>query len=325
MESVRVNTELDQMRKFVGAGPALYQASPFWTDLGGVHFQQLEAAGVENFKRTVNMQYFNWGTLGILRHQIVRLAMRWTTQPSMDVFEAEFPNASPFNALQAWIYKTFVALYADALRGHDGMNLLKTLDEPDLGNPYKVRHRGHVVTQDFCNSVHELYSIMGPAPDRERAFSVGEIGAGYGRLAYVFLKTFPNASYTIIDIPPALYLSQNYLTSLFLGEKIFGFRPFTRFEDVSEEFEASRIRFLAAPQIELLPGKVFDYFVNISSLHEMTVAQVKNYFGHMDRLCRGRVYNQAVASLAGDDQRQRVPREGLPDSARLAARLPPAP
>jgi hypothetical protein len=42
----------------------------------------------------------------------------------------------------------------------------------------------------------------------------------------------------------------------------------------------------------MLPAKSFDYFINISSLHEMTVEQVKNYFTVIDRLCRGRFYTK---------------------------------
>ena len=51
---------------------------------------------------------------------------------------------------------------------------------------------------------------------------------------------------------------------MFPHEKIFYFRPFHRFEEVREEFEGARIRFLAAHQIETLPPKQFDRFVNIS-------------------------------------------------------------
>ncbi len=45
-------------------------------------------------------------------------------------------------------------------------------------------------------------------------------------------------------------------------------------------------------QMTLLPPKSFHLVLNISSLHEMTAAQVANYFGQIDRLCRGRVYSK---------------------------------
>lgn len=280
------------MLRFVATGPELYRASPFWADLGGKHVQQLESEGFENFKRTVNTRYFNWRILGILRHQFSAVAAAWARRPSSAVFSAEFPDPEPFGGMSAWIYKTFVAMYADLLRQSDPLDLLSTVREPELGRPFMVRHRGLPVTQDLCNSIHELYSILGQEPDRSRPMSVCEVGAGYGRLAFAFLSALPQASYCIVDIPPALYLSQRYLTTLFPEDQVFRFRPFARFEDVAGEFERARIRFIAAPQIEMLPAKTFDYFVNISSLHEMSVTQVQNYFEQMDRLCRGRVYTK---------------------------------
>jgi putative sugar O-methyltransferase len=287
-----MDRELASMMEFCATGPELYRASPFWTELGDEHVDQLETDGFDDFKRTVNTRYFNWRTLGILRHQLSPVAVDWLRHPSAAALGAEFPDREPFGALDGWIYKTFVALYADRLGRSDELDLVASLEEPELGHPFLVRHRGKEVTQDLLNSIHELYSALGPKPDRTEPLSVCEIGAGYGRLGFAFLRALPNASYCIVDIPPALYLSQLYLTSQFPDETVFAFRPFTDFEEVREEFESARIRFLAAPQIELLPPKTFDLFMNVSALHEMTMAQVENYLRQMDRLCRGRVYTK---------------------------------
>jgi len=67
------------------------------------------------------------------------------------------------------------------------------------------------------------------------------------------LKALPSASYCLVDIQPALNVAQEYLTRVFPGEKAFCFRPFRRYEEICSEFESSRVRFLAAQQIELLP------------------------------------------------------------------------
>lgn len=294
---------LGEMFAALSAAPEIYRPSRFWEDLNRVHIDQLVQAGFENFKRTVNTRYFNWRTLGIVRHQLVAVFLAWAKHPNPAVFSAQFSrprqpgagSAASFNRPAAWLYKTFVAMYTDVLGRRDPRGLLRRLEEPLLGNPFLVRHSGRGTSQDLCNSVHEFYSILGPdgeVPDGGRGVGIAELGAGYGRLAYVFLSALPLISYCIIDIPPALYLSQRYLTTLFPDTPVFRFRPFTSYADVSSEFEASRIRFLAAHQLELLPPRVFDYFVNISSLHEMTGVQVAHYFRLMDRVCRGRVYTK---------------------------------
>jgi putative sugar O-methyltransferase len=282
--------------------PEIYKPSPFWEELAATGVRQLEATGFDNFKRTVNTRYFNWRILGIIRHQILAIGADWLASPSARVFQAEFPRptaaiadrAASFNPLAAWIYKTYVAMYADVIARQDPRGLLRTIEEPTLGNPFLVRHNGLNVSQDLCNSIHELYSILGPTglPPRKGPVSFAEVGAGYGRVAYVVLKAVPEATYTIVDIPPALYLSQRYLTTLFPDLPAFTFRAFSKYSDVAAEFESARIRFIAPHQLELLPGKSFDYFINISSFHEMTVPQVENFFRLIDRTCRGRFYTK---------------------------------
>jgi putative sugar O-methyltransferase len=281
--------------------PEVYRPSPFWQELAAANVRQLEESGFENFKRTVNTRYFNWRILGILRHQLGAVARQWAAHPTASVFRASFPQpratirdrAASFNGLSAWVYRTYVAMYSDVVRRQDPLGLLDRLDEPALGNPFAIVHRGRRISQDLCNSVHELYSVLGP--DGTTALqrpAFAELGAGYGRLGHVILEAVPAATYTVIDIPPALYLSQRYLTELFPGLTAFRFRAFSSFADVAREFEAATIRFLAPHQAELLPAKSFDYFINISSLHEMTLDQVRNYFRVIDRLCRGRFYTK---------------------------------
>ena len=118
------------------------------------------------------------------------------------------------------------------------------------------------------------------------------LGGGYGRLAFVCLGALPSATYTLIDIPPALNVAQEYLSRVFPDERVFRFRPFRDYDEIRGEYESSRIRFLAAHQIERIPPKSIDLFVNISSLHEMTFEQIRNYLVQIDRICRGHFYSK---------------------------------
>lgn len=292
---------LSQLLDELKTVPEVYRPSPFWQELAAANVRQLEESGFENFKRTVNTRYFNWGILGILRHQLGAISREWLKDPEWSVFGAQMPQpraalsdrAASLNGISAPIYRTFVAMYAEVLRRHDRRGLLQSIEEPPLGNPFLVSHAGRRISQDLCNSIHELYSILGPdGAALPSAPAFVELGAGYGRLGYVMLTAIPNATYTIIDIPPALYLSQRYLTTLFPGVPAFRFRSFKSYDEIKNEFEAAAIRFLAPHQAELLPQKSFDYFINISSLHEMTLEQVRNYFRLIDRLCRGRFYTK---------------------------------
>jgi hypothetical protein len=96
--------------------------------------------------------------------------------------------------------------------------------------------------------------------------------------------------YVVFDIPPALYVSQWYLTRLFPGRKIFRFRRFHTFAAVREELAEADLAFLTPSQLALFPDEYFDAFVSISTLPEMTMAQIENYISLMSRVTRRTIY-----------------------------------
>lgn len=299
---------------------AIYRPSEFWAEENERHHIKLMEDGLADFKRLVNVRYFNWRTLGIIRHQMQPIIQGLLSGNFAPFFSSKFvnpwlsgtKNVTNFNPLAAFIYRIYVAYLYEFVKKNDSRGLLEEIPEPALGNPYLVEYKNALRSQDLCNSVHEFYSIVDHAA-LSQAPSIAEIGAGYGRTAYVFLKTLPQAKYCIIDIPPALHISQEYLSQVFPGEKIFRYRSFKDFALVKDEFDDCRIRFLLPSQIELLPSKYFNLFINISSLHEMERAQIVNFISHIDRLCSGCFYTkQWRRSLVKDNGHIRMNEYPIP-------------
>lgn len=292
---------LSAMFRELKKSPDLYQPSSFWDVLNEVHLEYLAKDGFDNFKRTVNTKYFNWGTLGIILHQlspIFRQLLRGNVAPLID---CKFEDAKNLNYFEVFIYRIYLASLFEYISQHDNLKIFDNIKEPLIGNPFVVKYKGKLISQDLCNSVYEFYSITQSTclPKKVR---IAELGAGYGRLGYVLLKTIPNSTYCVIDIPPALFIAQNYLSKVFTKEKIFKFRHFTSFNKVKKEFENSRIQILMSHQIEFLPKDYFDLFINISSLHEMTYEQIRNYIKQIDRICKGYFYTkQWRKSRTGDN------------------------
>jgi hypothetical protein len=120
------------------------------------------------------------------------------------------------------------------------------IDDSMFGDPVATEINSYKVTQDLINSIYE---IEGMNLDFNKISSVCEIGAGYGRTAYVLLKKFPHLKYTIIDIPPAIDLAKENL-------KEFG------------------VTFIQAPG-ELLGA---DLYIAISILTELSNKEIADYF-----------------------------------------------
>jgi putative sugar O-methyltransferase len=306
--TVEARHTLAQMRQELDAAPAVDQPSAFWTAMGEVNERVLDWSGEANFKRTLNQNYFNFIPIAPDDPRMVRLRRLVPdfTQNTLDRYAIEDPDRDPRSWMSFYpnyyifkdpdgarkreLYREYLALmYEYALR-RDRSGLLATLDEPTLGNPIGVHRSGRLISQDLVNSVRERNSIIGAIEANTDAhFTLAELGAGYGRLGYVLLKTV-KCRYFVFDIPPALYVSQWYLTALFPKRRAFRFRRFGTFEEIESELSQADIAFFTPNQLTKFPAGYFDLFANISSIHEMRRDQIKHYMELMGRTTKSALY-----------------------------------
>ncbi|MBJ7329675.1 MAG: putative sugar O-methyltransferase [Solirubrobacteraceae bacterium] len=289
-------TGLRAMVEDMRTADRLYWPSPFWETLIEEQTVALEQQGIEHFKRTLNMQYFSWSLRWILVFLMWPVLRRGIRQVDRQLLTADADVHRPASGLRGRLenrlYGIYIALLNRVVGSDDPLGLLSTLDEPSLGDPIIVRDQGRLRSQDLPNSVHELYAALEDRGTADAPIHVMELGAGYGRVGYAFLKALPSCTYTVVDIPPTLHVAQTYLPQLFPEEQIFRFRPFSSYDEIKEEFEAAKIRFVAAHQISMLPDASVDLFLNISSLHEMTLEQITHYLEQADRLTTGHMYTK---------------------------------
>lgn len=172
--------------------------------------------------------------------------------------------AIPWPKRDRWLYvfaNRLLWLYAQR---NDAMSVTH-LPEPLLGQPIPVTWEGRLISQDLANGALEAAAI-GRALAGSSPKSILEVGAGYGRTAYILLNLFPDARYTIVDIEPALSISRWYLTQL---------------------FDPERLRFATPDDAETLPRGSHDLALSISSLQEMTPEQVQMYLQLFNTVTEG--------------------------------------
>jgi putative sugar O-methyltransferase len=247
--------------------------SRFWERLGKEHASDLAMRGPEWVKRSQALRYFTW-------------RWRWPQAIRGEQFGFLLSHTSPVTWLRClaslvdlsarswegidwswperWAYSVAVRLLWEFARRHDSTKALE-LPEPIIGRPLPVHWRGRLISQDLANSALEAAAIH-RAVGSSRAESLLEIGAGYGRTAYVLMNVFQKSTYTVVDVEPALSIARWYLTQLFPLE---------------------RLRFLRPDEALLLPAGSVDIALSISSLQEMTPAQVEAYIELLDRVAAG--------------------------------------
>jgi putative sugar O-methyltransferase len=285
--------ELMEMAGLFAAGSGhVHRLSSCWEVLSFKNFEQLIRDGYRNFKRTIGCNYFNFLVQG--------------GDPQMSYLESqldaeqrnrcrEAAEALPDDPYFEWhdqkSYRYFVLLLWAYARKVDDRGYLDRLEEPQEGNPLVVSCNGQRASQDLANAVLEYYS-MAEAVRFEEMRRVLEIGAGYGRTAYVIMALNPHVRYTIVDIPPALWVAQRYLSSVFPGRKVFRVRDFESYDAVRDDMEDASLVCLLPHQLPLLPQGHFDLSLNISSFAEMQKSQVDGYFRELDRLTDGFFYTK---------------------------------
>ena len=295
---------LEAMSAEILAAPEIFRPSTLWEHLNALNADQLSRHGFTNFKRTVNQNYFNFLPKTFSDNQVRNLLRSMvrggpTVRPFLskmerpELLEGFAHDRTLDTRWRRLVYRTFVALLWDHAVAGDRLGILKSLEEPTLGNPLRIRYRGRLVSQDLANSAREINHALEGVEGIESRGSPGpivaELGAGYGRVGYA-IAAATRCRYWVFDIPPALLLSEWYLTTTLPGRRIFHFRPFRDYQEVETELAAADLAFFSANQIALLPDRCVDAFLSISSLQEMRPPQIHNYLSHMSRLTRQRIY-----------------------------------
>lgn len=259
------------------------ESSDYWNWLCRLNIEQIVTHGLGNFRQTVAKNYFTWVGAGFDAPYAKNLVREAGNSDASVALAQLFRKHDLLTMDESVQYNLMTALLHDYCCRAGGRDLLARIDEPTFGNPPSINIEGKQISQDLLNSLLEFISVTNTlAPEALR--NVIEIGAGSGRTAYCFLRLLPEVRYVVVDIPPALFISQSYLTSQFHDKKIFRFRPFTSFDQIADEFATARIAFLTPDQLPLLPWGGFDLFLAIDCLHEMKKARVSYYFEQADRL-----------------------------------------
>lgn len=276
------------MFKDLSKGVVEVKPSELWNELNRVGLKRLEKHGYKNFKRTLGRQYFanvpfylmNTQTLFLITHLNPIISLRCLIKSFLISKHYCFTYADSISL-------NFITyLVWEFTKKQDKEKILEQIEEPIIGNPPKIYLKKKLISQDVANSLLEYNSVFSKV-EKDKIKTIIELGAGSGRDAYLFIKLLKKLKkYIIIDIPPALAISEKYLEEVFPNKKIFKYRDFNSFSEIEDEFNKSEILFFLPSQIELIPNNIVDLFVNISSLHEMRIEQIKYFFREIERLTK---------------------------------------
>jgi len=287
-------------QRLAGAG---YGDLGMWNELAAKHVKLIREHGFENFKRTINFEYHQWSVRSFFDVKSLRLLAslaskgripRAALEAHLDIEDALdtrwTKGAITEQRLRA--YRFYVGLLWDYACVEDALGLIRDLEEPRFGRPLPITFGGKLITQDLALATLELNDIARQC-DLRGVRRVAEIGAGYGRVAWLFLQSQPQLSYHVFDIPPALAVSRNYLAQCFGVGRTVACSDLDSPDDIRSSVsadQAGKAYFHLPLGLEHVPDHSFDLVVNISSFDEMPKQEVEKYFAWIDRRLKGALY-----------------------------------
>ncbi len=320
------------MRRDLAAAPEIYRPGSFWDQLIAANLEMLRTEGIANLKRTVSNNYYNWLVTMPRDPQMQRAARGWLRRPTLAPLLNRLDEPASglrtitdersfsLSRLATWRYEFFVGALWETARREDTQGLTERLSEPEVGNPIRIRHRGRLISQDLANSIIE-FTFAARSGAIRHGCRVAELGAGYGRLAYVFAQACAPA-YCIFDIPPALAVSQWYLTAILGSERVVPYTSGDDFSVVEPRLRPGTVAFFTPDQMEMFPDGWFDCTQTISTLPEMPAEQAKHYLALLSAKSRRALFlkqwmdwhNEADGVALTEQQYE------VPEPWRLAAR-----
>ena len=107
-----------------------------------------------------------------------------------------------------------------------------------------------------------------------------ELGSGSGRQVEVIKKLHPNVSFFLFDLPPQLYVCEQYLKSVF-PDSVVSYRETREMHSVPED-PKGKIFMFGNWKFPLLEETRIDLFWSVHSLQEMEPAVAANYLKYVN-------------------------------------------
>lgn len=277
----QIPVHLREMEDYFVNSTLIDYSSKYWNFLNKQNIEQLTVFGYQNFKQTVARNYFTWVVSNEHNYAKNLKAIPLHTRLPKDQLIKQHALFSKPDSLN---YNRILELHLNHIITIGAQSYLNLIEEPLIGNPPFLTWNNHRISQDIFNSLLEFLSVSKHlSPNHIQ--TIIEVGAGSGRTAYCFLSLLPEMTkYIIVDFPPALYISQSYLSEVFPNKIVFHFRPFQHFDEIATEYFKADIVFLTPDQMHQIPSKSADIFLAIDCLHEMNPYWIVNYFNEANRL-----------------------------------------
>ncbi len=283
---VRDSTELlDLMLAQATAAPDIYQPTNYWSVYNEGIVPELYSQGLHDFRRRRKTVLHKFS------------ANDPSPAPLVDLLRIRYLNNRYTRRLRPWVRLLATANRAQAyLRGQSMLGFarkksagswakpLDALEASLVGNPERpIRSKGRAYTPSILQYYMD-YAYCSQFIDFDSLQLVVELGSGSGKQIEVVKKLHPHICFLVFDIPPQLYVCEQYLSAVVPGSVV-SFRETRNLNELPEE-SRGKIFILGNWQFPIIQGSNVDLFWNCASFQEMEPHVVANYLTYVNQSCK---------------------------------------
>ena len=273
--------------------PALYKPGNYWSVYEKLFVPELKKEGLKNFRRRRYSVLSSFGAVDVLPLKLDLFKFQflhnhYTRKMSFYTKFLNFINykinnlLGPISLYGATLDEIRFYLFKKCKSIGESVNA-KSIQEISMsshGNPEDLFTVGKsLYTPDSLN-YYLRYVYCSQHINFESIQTIIELGSGSGKQIEILKKLYPNICFYLFDIPPQLYVCEQYLKSVFPNDVV-------SYGDLRNEKQLpspikGKIFILGTKQFPLIEGlNKVDLFWNAASFQEMEPHLVKNYLSYV--------------------------------------------
>jgi len=293
-----LHTMMGDMRE----APEIYHPGNYWAVYERYVWPELQRLGLRDFRRRRDSLFGTFGGADLapstgsvskkpgntklgFRKALARFALHFpVARKGMDQIASMMRGIGGFD-LQRLFFS--YAKWYGAARGAEPVEFL---DDSLVGNPEDVfAIDNHMYTRTLLR-YYLQYAYCCQFLSFSSIKTLMEVGSGAGRQAEVLRKLHPGLCLYLFDIPPQLYVCEQYLSAVF-PDSIVGYRQTRNMRRLPDP-EAGKIFIFSTWRLPQMEGLSWDLHWNATSYEEMEPRQALNFLRFVNERTKRYVYLQ---------------------------------
>jgi putative sugar O-methyltransferase len=286
---------LNMMMADVKSAPAVYQPTNYWDHYEKKFMPELSREGLFDFRRREDsvLASFSGTDLSPAFEVDILRSRLWNNRYTRRIpfwlkllrvinrgLNKALPLSTPYGATLNDV--RLLSYWVARLKGEKaGAKTIEAMDTSLLGNPEDVFYVGNKPYTMQHLQYYLYYVYCCNFINFEKINTIVELGSGSGRQVEIIKKLHPHITFYLYDIPPQLYVCEQYLKSVFPGQVV-SYRETKNLKTLPARGDG-RIYIFGNWRFEMIHDASIDLFWNCASFQEMEPDIVSNYLSFIGK------------------------------------------